>query len=170
MLRFLYTGATSFLGPQIDPEKSLGGFASSSIIPNRKNNLFSDTSYLSNINSVVETKAIILENFTTEENPILNVGIGYRYDDNLYNIEIGIIELNSEGKMEIIQTSKSLPYYATFSDASINEEADNSIIIPEFAANGRYGIWIKRKVKTIPIEDLRDYEEIPFKFVITRNT
>ena len=173
MIRFLYTGAPSYLSDQTDPENSIGGYCSKSLIPNRPNNLFSDISYLSIFNETEECKAIVIENNTGEN--IASLNLGYKYDKNLYDIQIAIVELTQDGKMERIGNSKELPYYATFIDASIDELEDNSISIDDFNTDKKYGIWIKRKVKqqnTKSCQDILDSTNLisqQFEFVIKYN-
>ena len=150
-MRFLYTGSKQYLSEQFNPEKSLGGFCSNSVIPNRKNNIFSDVSYFSRINEVEECKAVIIEN--NSENTLTDVSLGYVYDKELYDIQIAIVSLNSENSMELISNSKNLPYYANFFDASIEENLDNSYVFSEIVPNGKYGIWIKRKIKDFIINE-----------------
>lgn len=163
MIRFLYTGATENLGEQIDPERSLGGFVSKTIIPNRKNNLFQDISYLTMRNETEEFRAIIIENkFNVDLN---NVKIGYLYDKRLYDIEIALVELNEDGKMEMISNSRSQPYYAEFFDASITPDQDDSFDIEVMTVGQKFGIWVKRKVKQVEPQE-EPIPQVNFEFII----
>ena len=161
MIRFLYTGAQENLGQQIDPEKSLGGFVSSSIIPIRKNNLFQDISYYSMFNEVEEFKAIVIENSGEE---LSNFRLGYSYDKQRYNIQLAIVELNEDGKMELIGNWRNQPYYAEFYDLSIDDEEDNSVLFETMPKDKKYGIWIKRKVKKYNNQE--ESTEQKFEFII----
>jgi hypothetical protein len=173
-MRFLYTGASDFLREQSDPEQSIGGYVSKSTIPNRINNLFSDISYLSQSNESEECKGIVIEN--NSQTPISELFLGYSYDKNLYNIQIALVELTKDGKMEKLGNSKELPYYATFLEAfiDVNNSIDDSISIQNFEANSRYGIWIKRKIKQkLPIKcselESINSETVDFNFIIRYN-
>lgn len=147
-MRLLYSGAIAYLQPQPNPSASLGGFVSSSIVPNlRINSLFSDGSYFSSKNGSVETKALILENETSSG--ITALTIGYEYSTNPdFKIEIAIVSLTSNQLMEQIGNVRDTPYYATFSEANIDPAAsppiDNTLDIGNLAANTRLGIWIRR--------------------------
>ena len=133
MVRFLYTGSQESMGEQIDPERSLGGFASKSIIPNKKNNLFPDISYLTIFNESEDYRAIIMENFSGSD--LVDFKLGYRYDKDQYDIQVAVVELNEDGKMEIVGNSKTAPYYAEFFDLSVSDDQDNSLEIPTFLNN-----------------------------------
>lgn len=156
MVRFLYTGSNIFMGDQTDPERSLGGFCSKSLLPNRVNNLFSDVSYLSQLNETEECRAIVLEN---NSGAIINqMFLGYSYDKDLYDIQIAIVDLTADGKMEIIGNSKDLPYYATFEEAyvDVDNSIDNSLLFEDIEIDKKIGIWIKRKIKPRPIQSCAD--------------
>lgn len=170
-MRLLYTGAKEFMLDQTDPDNSIGGFCSKSPVPNRINNLFSDVSYLSIFNESEECKAVAIEN--NSSNTINDVKIGYKYDKNLYDIQIAIVEFNQEGNMERISNSKDIPYYAEFVEANITDTEDNSIEL-DFEPNKRYGMWVKRKIlpqKSKSCVDLNNQttttpEKIDFEFII----
>jgi hypothetical protein len=60
-----YTGADTANAPQINAEKSLGGFVSGSPIPNGKlNNLFSSISKSAVLGNKTEIRMIALQNLT----------------------------------------------------------------------------------------------------------
>ena len=158
MVRFLYTGSNSYMNDQTDPEKSLGGFCSKSLLPNRNNNLFSDVSYLSQLNETEECKGIVLEN--NSGLLIDQLFIGYEYDKDSYDIQIAIVELNSDGSMERIGNSKDLPYYAAFQEAYVDALVDNSLLLEDFAIDKKIGIWVKRKIKPKPTLSCIDLSEI----------
>lgn len=63
MIRLYYTGAKSFLEEQRSPSKSLGGYISSSAIPNALiNNLYADISYSNLQEGVQQLRVIALKN------------------------------------------------------------------------------------------------------------
>ena len=168
MVNFLYTGSSEYFKEQTDPEKSLGGYCSKTIIPNRVNNLFQDISYLTSRNETIECKAIVIHN--TFETDLANFSIGYSYDKEKYNIEMALVELNQNNKMEIISNSKDIPYYADFFDASIDEINDYSFNLELFEKDKKYGIWIKRQTKkntySCSIEESIKVPEKKFEFII----
>lgn len=166
MVRFLYTGSNSFMNDQNDPERSLGGYCSKSIVPNRLNNIFSDISYLSKQNETEECRAIVLENNSGQ---IINeLFLGYFYDKELYDIQIAVVELSTDGKMEIISNSKDIPYYAEFEEAfiDIDNNIDNSLFFENFDINKKIGIWIKRKIKPSLVKTCQELDEINISNII----
>jgi len=142
---FYYTGATKYLGEQIKPQYSLGGYVSNSIIPNGQlANLFSEISQLTYEKNSFEVKAIVLKNtlgvaanniYFWFENEVGNYG----------DFELAVVTLNQDSDfgfyMEQIQNCRSLPYYATFYTA--NGEA-NKRLLGNLGANEYLGIWLKR--------------------------
>lgn len=169
-MRFLYTGAKEFMQDQTDPDNSIGGFCSKSPVPNRRNNLFSDVSYLSIFNESEECRALVIEN--NSQSNLNNVFIGYKYDKDLYEIEIAVVELNENGNMERITNTKDIPYYAEFIEAYIGETEDNSIQL-DFPPQQKYGIWVKRKIKRNKAKSCIEIEAgqtenkiIDFEFII----
>jgi hypothetical protein len=75
---FYYSGSEFFNATQNNVEKSLGGFLSSSPVPNQSlNNVFSDISKISKEQGLVETKAIVLKN--TSGNDVTNVNLYQNY-------------------------------------------------------------------------------------------
>ena len=64
-MRFYYTGAINFDGSQENQNASLGGYKSSSFVPNsRKNALFSEISYQEQKNGSDEIRGVVLKNET----------------------------------------------------------------------------------------------------------
>jgi len=145
-MRFLYTGSQLYLTPQNDPYKSLGGFVSSSVVPNgRLNSLFADASYSGVTVGSVECRALILQN---ESGVTVNsLTLGYQYSANPdFDIQIAVVTLNSNQIMEQIGNARDLPYIGTFSEANIDPSipVDNSLQLGSLAANACLGVWIKR--------------------------
>lgn len=161
-MRFLYTGAKIFNDKQDNYLLSLGGFISSTIVPNdRLNNIFSDISYLSFTNNTTECKALILENVSGVI--VQNVRLGYKYPTNkIFKMEIAAVALSvsSPQQIEKIANSTDIPYYANFAEAMISQDetTDDSINIGNLANNARIAIWFKKSiVDPAPITDYYTY-------------
>ncbi len=140
-MKFLYTGASKLNAAQIDPELSLGGHISSSVIPNDSlQNIFSEASYLSIQQKKRETKMIVLKNESSQNGnsivltPTLNASSIGKY-------KIAFVEPDNNGCFEQITNSSTLPYYATFQDIV----SDTPIDVPNIAAGDYIGIWITRE-------------------------
>lgn len=145
-MRFLYSGATSYLAQQNIPSMSLGGYVSSSPIPNgRINSLFSDASYTSSKDGTVETYGIVLDNETNVD--VTNLKLGYQYSsDPDFKIEIALVTVTNNQQFEKLGNPYDTPFYGTFSEANIDPDLsiDNSLNIGTLTANTRLGLWVRR--------------------------
>lgn len=135
-----YSGAQTPNTPQPDYEKSLGGFVSSSPVPNGGiNSIFSNISQLTLEEGAVETRAIFLKN-TTGVALNLNLWLEYLADTGM-KFEVAFVEPNEQGGMEAIITSKHIPYNAAFLEPVATDPVELALGIDELL-----GIWIKRTV------------------------
>lgn len=140
-MQFLYTGAATDGAEQLDPELSLGGFISSSVIPNDSlQNIFSEASYLSIQQKKREIKMIVLKNDSTTQaansitlTPTLN-------DSSIGKYRIAIVLPDDNGCFEEVINSSVMPYYATFQDIV----SETTIDLPNIAADDYIGLWIIR--------------------------
>lgn len=115
-MKLFYSGAKTLGAPQFTPEKSLGGFLSSTVIPNGKvESVFSSFSNLSAQNGSVEVKGIFLQNtFSTVKTNVLVYCV---YPPNpKVKIELAAITGN---ELEYLRSPQDLPYYADFYDVSV---------------------------------------------------
>jgi hypothetical protein len=146
MLKLYYTGPRSYLSPQQKPSYSLGGYPSSSIVPNDQDgSLFSKISTLTKQNEITEVIGLILKN---EDEDIDNLQFYFNLPKNpSASYQIAAVALSQDSKnqyvMEEISNSTSLPYYANFFDAN---GKDNTVDLGLLVQNGMLGIWIKRSV------------------------
>ncbi len=160
-MRFLYSGATAYLLPQNNPSLSLGGYVSSSIVPNgRLNGLFSDGSHKSAKFGSVETKALILENETGSTANDITFGYQYSIDPD-FKIEVAIVTLSNNQTMEQLQSIRDTPYYGTFHEANVDpdNDIDNRLSLGDMTAGMRLGIWIRRT-------QFKHNDEIPTDFSV----
>lgn len=135
------TGANSSLSksdniPQSDPNKSLGGFVSSTVVPNSSPNvLFDLLSSLAIQNKQTETIAIGLIN--KFESDVDNVTIKVATElDNMTQFNIGVVKLDSNYYMERIDNRYQQPYQCNFHNvdftyASVECEILNPGIVGE---------------------------------------
>jgi hypothetical protein len=139
-----YTGAEKNQATQNNQSKSLGGWISSSQVPNDfMNNLFGDLDYSSIKNDDKEYRVIAFKNISNTpidlslytETPI----------DSFCKYQIGLI-LNSLTEdncayFEQLVNSKSAPYYVELKDC---ENIENKISLMQLPVNQYAGIFIKR--------------------------
>jgi hypothetical protein len=112
-MKLYYSGATTLNTPQTDVNKSLGGFMSSSEVPNgRLNNIFNDISSVSRQYAYNEIKGIFLKN--TTGSTVNNVLLYTVPKSELgFTMEVAAATAIS-GKMEQIIVSRDLPLYGDF--------------------------------------------------------
>lgn len=150
----LYTGANAPNVAQINPEKSLGGFVSSSLVPNgRLGNLFSAISKTAVIEQREEIRMIALKN--TTGNPITGLVIYTNNKNKSYFLKIAAVAsgLNSKNELmfEQLMDGQSLPYQAELSQ---HEGNDNALDIGDIANDQVIGIWVQREL------DITKYPEL----------
>jgi hypothetical protein len=149
-MKLFYTGATIAQGVQNDPFQSLGGFASSSPVPNNAlNNLFSDLSYTGAMQKKQVTRGLILQN--TLGFDCTDVLFGYQYPAFVgatFKLLTAIVTVNSSQSIERIPNSDGTPIYATFTEANIvpADSVNNSIDLGPIANNAMLGVWLQLNI------------------------
>lgn len=152
-MKILYTGALKQDTSQIDPNISLGGLVSNSIIPNDDlSNIFSAVSLISIQNKRKEIKMIAIKN---DENDILtDLTFTFTLDTNsICNYKIAFVNPSIGADhfcFETIPNPTSTPYYANFQPILNNVEFNISLL----ETNSYLGIWLMREY---------DYDSIGLK-------
>ncbi len=142
-MRLYYTTTSRVDTPQQKANQSLGGFKSSSLVPNSSfGSLFSDISSLFIERDLPEYIGIILINELESECTDIKLWIN-RDIDSICKYKVSVVELNSRNEMEMLPSINSKPLYAEFYDAN---SIDNAINIPPMLPNEQYGIWIERSL------------------------
>ncbi len=115
-MKWYYSGAKTLDSEQRSPEKSLGGYRSSTVIPNgRINSMFDEFSSLMLIEGKPETKAFFIKNDFTES--VKDIIIYATYPENPeINFEISTVMGNN---MELLKSSSDEPYYEEFYDCKV---------------------------------------------------
>lgn len=122
-MRFFYTNAFRALEAQGNADKSLGGFISSSPVPNGQlNNLFADISTFTIDHNVREVKGLALKNVLGKA--VDNVTFKYKYPKGFSSkIEVAFVAVTlddcNRAVMEQIANVRSLPVYAEFHEANM---------------------------------------------------
>lgn len=149
-MRLFYTIISTEDGVQTRPDLSLGGFISSTVVPNNSyQNLFSDISCYSVAEARDEYIALALLNETGAI--AYNVTLYFNYPDNCQkSIEMAFVAFNSDGEMEIINTPFSAPYNADFNPA---DGELNSLLIGDIPVDGKVGIWLKKVIDKTAIQE-----------------
>ena len=144
----LYLSNSTTLGTsQLEVERSLGGYLSSSPLRNNNlGNIFSDLIMSQNGQEIVEYKAIFLKNTFSDTKTNIYLYYNYPTDPSNIKLEIGVVLPNSAGAIERIQSSDSSPLFATFTEA--NTETNKVLISSSLASLSSIGIWLKRTILT----------------------
>lgn len=140
IMRLYYTGSSKPAIPQTNPDKSLGGFMSSSLLPNDFfNNIFSDVSKLSIQNKLVETRAVALLNEEIDGD-VESIRLYYIYPENTQiKLQVAAVRTTLDNcgdpVMEKIPSLRGKPLYATFYEASA-DYARGTMTITVAPSNG----------------------------------
>lgn len=161
MIELLYTGVIKEGLPQTNPLNSIGGYVSSSLIPNGSlDNIFTGASYYALVNrqTTFEVSAIVLKNNTSED--ITNVTFWFNVPiDSMYKYEIAFVELAEDScgaYMELLSSRNALPYTGTFQIADV----DNKRNIGDVTSLQKIGVWIKRSVVNANLTKLTDCDSL----------
>ena len=167
MIKYFYTGADDYLGAQIDKDKSLGGFVSSSEVPNDLvGSLFGEISSYTIDNDFRETKAIVIKNETGGDITGITTYFNNTATSPYLKIEIASVALTedtsctpSKFSMEKIVNSKASPVNAVFAEPT---SSGTAVGLGNLTANSMLGIWIRVSLKS-DIKDnfSRGKEELP---------
>jgi hypothetical protein len=142
-MQIYYTNKTSSTLPQKDPNKSLGGYISVSLVPNSiKGALFADIALTDIEKDIKKYIALMLKNTTGATRSSISIWIEVP-EGSVGKYKIGLSTPNAEGQIELIDSSKSKPFYVEFNEASSEGDA---IAIPNLIADAQIGIWIERSV------------------------
>lgn len=150
MIGLYYTGATQYLDPQQDSKLSLGGFVSSSLVPNNLlNNLFGNISALSVSNDTTIIRGIALKNETGLDINQLTLFFNYPLNP-FYVFEVAVVSVGVDRCkhffMERVNNENATPYIGSFSEA---DGVNNSINIGALPTNNYMGLWIRAKINPI---------------------
>lgn len=144
MLKLYYTVSSGYLDIQGNYINSLGGFPSSTEVPNDVfDNLFDEIS-LSEIKDVkTQYRAIIIKN--ESEEIIENIELWFeKKDSNICSYQIGATLLSNDEQpfMEHIPSVYSKPLYTQLYDATV----DSKVSIDNLNPGQMIGLWLSRTV------------------------
>lgn len=146
-MKIVYSNASKPNLPQTDPGKSLGGYLSNTPILNGSlNNLFPIVSNQSLNNLPFEVRMIGLKNDSTRTYSTISLTFTVQ-TDSIFKYSFAISEPTEDdcGDLyEILQGSRSLPYYSEFIEitSGTTYELDSSILTSK-----SLGLWLKRDFK-----------------------
>lgn len=158
-VQLLYTGADNVGLPQLTASKSIGGFVSSSQVPNLlMQNLFGDVSYQNLVNGSKTLRALALKFIETTGN--FRIGILPNSNDLKFKIELAFVSVTNN-QMEKLLNDNAEPIYAQFNEHSVMSDINdvsNMFYLADQPKDTVMGVWIKR---TILKENQLPTSEIP---------
>jgi len=147
-MKLYYTAASQPEALQPKPMLSLGGFKSSSPVPNSvMGNLFGDVSmYTVKNNNANAYIGLVLVNDGTED--AFGVNVWFDHPDesaSTFSVAAADMGTDSEGNkfMEHVPSLNSKPLYAEFAEA---DGEINRVNIGDLPVGGQVGVWIKRSL------------------------
>jgi len=157
MITYFFTGADSYLAAQPDKDKSLGGFVSSSPVPNDIiGALFTDVSFYTVTNNLRETKAIVIKNETGSLVTALTTWFENMAVSPFVELEIAAVALTEDTtctpstfSMEKISNVRGTPINATFYKPDTLLGAVN---LGNIANTEMLGLWLRMTLK----DDIQD--------------
>lgn len=142
MLKLYYTVSSGYLDIQGNYINSLGGFPSSTEVPNDVFDNFFDEISLSEIKDVkTQYRAIIIKN--ESEEIIENIELWFeKKDSNICSYQIGATLLSNDEQpfMEHIPSVYSKPLYTQLYDATV----DSKVSIGNLNPGQMIGLWLSR--------------------------
>ena len=148
-----------------DADRSLGGFRSSTPVPNDAlNNLFGDLSKYTETKAKNEYIGLILKNETGGD--VTDINLWFTFPTDSYTtMQVSAVDLNvdseSRNYMENVPDYNAAPYYSTFSEA---DGEVNKVSLGDLVSGAEVGIWFKRIIDTAAIATDREdfiYKENP---------
>lgn len=144
MLKLYYTVSSGYLDIQGNYTNSLGGFPSSTEVPNDVfDNLFDEISLSEIKDAKTQYKAIVIKN--EGEEVIENVELWFeKKDSNVCSYQIGatLLSNNEQPFMEQIPSVYSKPLYTQLYDATV----DSKVSIGNLNPGQMIGLWLSRTV------------------------
>lgn len=152
MFTVLYSGADSNSKAQNDPLKSIGGYISSSAVPNGSiNNIFPPITRRHIKEQLIDTRLIVLKNDATA---LTAVKI-WTEKDNLATFKIAAVapgaDSCSKPLFESLVDGHSIPMQASL---AAKEGEGAALVVGNIAANQIIGIWIQRDVDVTKFNEL----------------
>lgn len=144
MLKLYYTVSSGYLDIQGNYMNSLGGFPSSTEVPNDVfDNLFDEISLSEIKDAKTQYRAIVIKN--ESEEVIENIELWFeKKDSNICSYQIGATLLSNDEQpfMEHIPSVYSKPLYTQLYDATV----DSKVSIGNLNPGQMIGLWLSRTV------------------------
>lgn len=162
MIVFYYTNAAVKDGEQKEPKKSLGGYISSTTVPNaKKGNLFGDLGAIDLQNDSERIIAIAAKNisqaalndltFKVSTPTILPQNVRFRFA--LVTVEDGV--------MEQIDHFDATPYVGSFQELGQDIQYDEEVaVVSSLGVGDAIGIWVQRVIEKSDSPDCEDSGDI----------
>lgn len=147
---FLYSGASVPDAQQPDPAKSLGGYASKSLIPNGfLTNIFSTITKTTVNQNQKEIRLIVLKNLLSVTATAVRIwSVVQDAPTGFSKVKLAAVAPATDPKcgfqyFETVFNDQAIPYQATL---DYHEGEANAIVVGDIAPNAMIGIWIQREL------------------------
>ena len=153
MMKLYYTTVKEPDSPNSRPDLSLGGYKSSTPIPNASNsNLFSDVSIYSVYSDKEEYIGIAVKNESSSK--LENVNLWFNVpEDSQIEVEVAATIPNESGMVETIPNTFSRPMYSEFFSANSEED---KVGVGDIEAGEFIFLWLMKKIN---IDKVNEHEE-----------
>lgn len=159
-MQLFYTVSSGYLATQVKSINSLGGFVSSTKVPNDVfSNLFDELSLRTIKDAQTEYRAIILKN--ESDDIVQNVQLWFTIPEDAYcSCQIGATLLNqSEDGSQYMESIPSM-YSAPFNTQLYDATEENKVTIGNMEPGQMIGLWISRSInKEKAVEDYNNVAE-----------
>lgn len=148
-MKIYYTGADTYNSEQKDKDKSLGGYKSSTLIPNDiLSNLFSEISMYTLDNKLRETRGLIIHNDSGVDYTDLYIYFDKEVDSiGKFEVAAVLLTPNVDGEifMEEIGNVRGTPFIGNFVEA--DTVTNQQLLANTFEDNSYIGLWIRRSIE-----------------------
>lgn len=165
-MELFYTVSSQEGNVQSKPTNSLGGFCSSSKVPNGSlENLFSEISVYGLQNPQAEYIGLILKNTWGQVTSLsfwMNVP-----GNSMCKFKIAVVSLTENGEMEMIPSVNSKPLYAEFEETSQQNPLVLTLEEP-FEKGQMLGLWLERTINT-EVPEVKDRNNCEILYQMFKN-
>lgn len=142
MIRFYYTNSQDPNQPQTEPNKSLGGYVSSTPVPNDRSSALFGLVSSYDINQGGERIIAIAAN-NESQSTLNNLTFSFDNKSSFAKFQFALVEVVDDA-MEQIAHADSMPFVGDFIEVLENTTLAPQAVVSELLPNQKIGIWVKR--------------------------
>lgn len=165
MIRFFYTNSVEPNQEQGQPTKSLGGYVSSTPVPNNRASALFGMVASYDINQGDETTIAIAAN-NESANKLTNLTFSFENKSKFAKFEFALVAVVDDA-MEQIAHNDSMPFIGDFIEVPTETTIGPEFVIDELGSNEKIGIWIKRVMEPQDLAACEDVSDTVEEFNLT---